>query len=135
LPIIFKDYFHLEPSLGLGTTAGAYCFVGEKSRETATVIQQLTEKGMIILATANLSEFCGHKAGKCRTAGLPLEGKLDQHTIHRSRERKSLKTLRHVEDPHLVLRLEYPLVLPLSPWALKLAARLSIQPANQVSLP
>ena len=62
LPIIFKDCFHLEPGLRLGTTAGAYCFVGEKSKETATVIQQLIEKGMIILGTANLSEFCGHKA-------------------------------------------------------------------------
>ncbi|KAN0105996.1 amidase signature enzyme [Hyaloscypha variabilis] len=62
LPIIVKDCFQFAPELGLKTTVGAVCFAEEKAKKNAELIEQLVEKGVIILGTANLSEFCGHKA-------------------------------------------------------------------------
>ncbi|KAE8442398.1 hypothetical protein EG329_003415 [Mollisiaceae sp. DMI_Dod_QoI] len=62
LPIIIKDCFQMAPEMCMKTTVGAYCFSKETAKETAEVINQLLEKGLIILGTANLSEFCGHKA-------------------------------------------------------------------------
>ncbi|KUJ14326.1 amidase-like protein [Mollisia scopiformis] len=62
LPIIVKDCFQIGPEMGMKTTAGAYCFSLEQAKENAEVITQLLDKGIIILGTANLSEFCGHKA-------------------------------------------------------------------------
>jgi amidase len=41
LPTVVKDCFVFEEGLGLDTTVGAWCFVGEKGRRNADVVQQV----------------------------------------------------------------------------------------------
>lgn len=55
IPIIVKDAFMTDPSLGMDTTCGAVCFRGAKPKKNAVVIDQLIESGMIILGKANLT--------------------------------------------------------------------------------
>ncbi|GKZ25179.1 hypothetical protein AbraCBS73388_000627 [Aspergillus brasiliensis] len=68
VPIIVKDAIITSNSLGLPTTVGAVAFKDTYGRENAAVIDLLLEHGMIILAKASLTEFCGLKA-TCITAG------------------------------------------------------------------
>lgn len=55
IPIIVKDVFMTEPSLGMDTTCGAVCFRGAKPKMNAVVINQLIESGMIVLGKATLT--------------------------------------------------------------------------------
>lgn len=63
VPVVVKDVFVFAEGMGMATTVGSVVF-GEQGpgRSNADVIQQLIDQGMIIFATANLTEFCGHKA-------------------------------------------------------------------------
>ena len=60
IPIVFKDVFTTH-GLGLPTTGGAPCFATAKAKRTAPMIQHLIDTGLIVLGTANLTEFCGLK--------------------------------------------------------------------------
>ncbi|GLA27012.1 hypothetical protein AnigIFM63326_004199 [Aspergillus niger] len=68
IPIIVKDAIITSESLGLPTTVGAFAFKDTYGRKNASIIDILLEHGMIILAKASLTEFCGLKA-TCITAG------------------------------------------------------------------
>ena len=61
LPFIVKDVFVTHPDLGMPTTAGGPCFASAKAKRTAPVLQHLMDSGLILLAKANLTEFCGMK--------------------------------------------------------------------------
>lgn len=55
IPLIVKDAFITDPSLGMNTTCGAVCFRGAKPKRNALVIDQLIDSGMIILGKATLT--------------------------------------------------------------------------------
>ena len=73
IPFVFKDVF-LTKGLGLPTTAGAPCFATAKSKRTAPLIQHLIDSGMIVLGTANLTEFCGMKYEGITPGWSPMGG-------------------------------------------------------------
>ena len=62
LPVVVKDTFTFAPEVGLKTTVGSHVFAREKAKENAVLINQLIDKGVIVLGTANLTvrlhEFC-----------------------------------------------------------------------------
>ncbi|GAQ35529.1 amidase [Aspergillus tubingensis] len=68
IPIIIKDAIITSESLGLPTTVGAAAFKDTYGRKNAYIIDILLDHGVIILAKASLTEFCGLKA-TCMTAG------------------------------------------------------------------
>lgn len=68
VPIIVKDAIITSRALGLPTTAGAVAFQDTYGRANAAIIESLLDQGMIILAKASMTEFCGLKA-TCITAG------------------------------------------------------------------
>ncbi|RAH66303.1 amidase [Aspergillus aculeatinus CBS 121060] len=68
VPIIVKDAIITSRALGLPTTAGAVAFQDTYGCANAAIIESLLDQGMIILAKASMTEFCGLKA-TCITAG------------------------------------------------------------------
>lgn len=73
IPFVFKDLFQTK-DLGLPTTAGAPCFATAESMRTAPLIQHLIDSGMIVLGTANLTEFCGMKYEGMAAGWSPMGG-------------------------------------------------------------
>ncbi|KAJ6789239.1 hypothetical protein PWT90_05083 [Aphanocladium album] len=61
IPIILKDCFTTAADLGMSTTCGSLALVGAKARENAAIVQKMMAGGLIILAKANMTEFCGMK--------------------------------------------------------------------------
>ncbi|KAJ2968140.1 hypothetical protein NQ176_g9322 [Zarea fungicola] len=61
IPIILKDCFTTASDLGMTTTCGSLAFVGAKTSKNATIVQRMIDGGLIILAKANMTEFCGMK--------------------------------------------------------------------------
>ncbi|KAL6410189.1 amidase family protein [Ilyonectria robusta] len=61
VPVLVKDNFATDPSLGLPTSGGAYAFANVTTKHDATAIHQLRKAGAIILGKTNLDEFCGLK--------------------------------------------------------------------------
>jgi amidase len=73
VPIVIKDLF-VTKDLGLPTTAGAPCFATAKAKRTAPLIKHLIASGLIILGTANLTEFCGLKYKGITPGWSPMGG-------------------------------------------------------------
>ncbi|KAF2025374.1 amidase signature enzyme [Setomelanomma holmii] len=61
VPIVIKDNIMTDEKLGMDTTVGSYAFVGCTPKRSATIVQRLIKRGMIVLGKANLTEFCGLK--------------------------------------------------------------------------
>jgi amidase len=59
IPIVLKDAIVTHASLGMPTTAGSKAFLSAKANHNAVVVDKLLDAGLIILAKANLTEFCG----------------------------------------------------------------------------
>ncbi len=70
---MIKDLF-LTKDLGLPTTAGAPCFATAIPKRTAPLIEHLIASGVIILGTANLTEFCGLKYKGITPGWSPMGG-------------------------------------------------------------
>ncbi|KAI9833738.1 MAG: hypothetical protein M1819_003471 [Sarea resinae] len=68
IPIIVKDAMMTSAASGMPTTAGAVAFEDCYAKQNAPAIESLLQQGLIILAKASMTEFCGHKA-TCMTAG------------------------------------------------------------------
>ncbi|KAJ5624400.1 amidase-like protein [Penicillium lagena] len=62
IPVVVKDAIVTDESLGMPTTVGSHVFASLKARRNASVITKLIDAGMIILAKANMTEFCGLKS-------------------------------------------------------------------------
>ncbi|KAJ5820350.1 amidase-like protein [Penicillium riverlandense] len=62
IPIVIKDAIVTDESLGMPTTVGSHVFASLRARRNASVITKLIDAGMIILAKANMTEFCGLKS-------------------------------------------------------------------------
>lgn len=56
-----QDCFTTASDLGMTTTCGSLAFVGAKTSKNATIVQRMIDGGLIILAKANMTEFCGMK--------------------------------------------------------------------------
>ncbi|KAF4447327.1 amidase family protein [Fusarium austroafricanum] len=61
IPILIKDHFATDPTLGLPTTGGAFALANVTAKQDATAIHQLREAGAIILGKTNLDELSGSK--------------------------------------------------------------------------
>lgn len=61
VPIVVKDCFLTDESLGMTTSAGAAVFATMRSRGNAVAIQRLLDAGLIILGKGNMTEFSGMK--------------------------------------------------------------------------
>jgi len=73
IPIIIKDALNTTESFGLQSTNGGWAFEDCRPRETAQVVQQCVDAGMILLGKANLSEFANWKQTGM-TAGWSARG-------------------------------------------------------------
>ncbi|KAK6350571.1 hypothetical protein TWF718_003760 [Orbilia javanica] len=73
IPIIVKDSINTHPNLGMKTTAGSWALENSKPARSATVIEKLISKGIIILGKANLTELCNWK-GDNTTMGWSAYG-------------------------------------------------------------
>ena len=62
MPIILKDNINLS---GLPTTAGAHAFSQNTDTKNAFIVERLREKGAILLAKANLSEWANFMCLDC----------------------------------------------------------------------
>lgn len=56
-----QDCFTTASDLGMSTTCGSLAFVGAKTSKNAIIVQKMIDGGLIILAKANMTEFCGMK--------------------------------------------------------------------------
>lgn len=74
IPIVIKDVFSTEPSIGLPVTCGAQAMSSARARSSSPVVQRLFDAGLIILATANLTEFCGLRADYMRLGWSTVGG-------------------------------------------------------------
>ncbi|KAL7776255.1 hypothetical protein CFE70_006671 [Pyrenophora teres f. teres 0-1] len=61
IPIVLKDNIMTDEKLGMDTTVGSYAFVGCIPKKSATIVDRLTKRGIIIIGKSNLTEFCGLK--------------------------------------------------------------------------
>ena len=61
IPIIIKDTFPTDGSLGMPTTVGAAGLATAYGKQNCLLVQRLLDAGMIILGKGNLTEFCGLK--------------------------------------------------------------------------
>ncbi|OAA74652.1 Amidase signature domain protein [Akanthomyces lecanii RCEF 1005] len=61
IPIILKDCFTTASDLGMSTTCGSIALVGAKASKNSAIVQKMIDGGLIILAKANMTEFCGMK--------------------------------------------------------------------------
>ncbi|OAQ96663.1 hypothetical protein LLEC1_01445 [Akanthomyces lecanii] len=61
IPIILKDCFTTASGLGMSTTCGSLALVGAKASKNSAIVQKMIDGGLIILAKANMTEFCGMK--------------------------------------------------------------------------
>ena len=68
LPIALKDLLHIE---GRVTTAGAKCWQGRISENTATVVERLLAAGMIPLGKTHMVEFAFGGWGRNEPMGAP----------------------------------------------------------------
>lgn len=73
IPIVIKDLF-TTTGLGLPTTAGTPSLQTATASRTAPVIQHLMDCGLIIVGTANLTEFCGLKYKGITPGWSPMGG-------------------------------------------------------------
>ncbi|KAM0817794.1 putative Amidase signature domain-containing protein [Seiridium cardinale] len=55
IPIVLKDCFVTESSLGMDSTAGAYAFIGAKPKRNGAIVQKLIDAGLIILGKTNMT--------------------------------------------------------------------------------
>ena len=61
IPIVIKDTFATDATLGVPTTAGAVGLATAYGKQNCLLVQRLLDAGMIILGKGNLTEFCGLK--------------------------------------------------------------------------
>jgi amidase len=59
VPIVLKDNIISHPDLGMPTTGGSKAFLNADAKCNAAVVDILLDAGLIIIAKANLTEFCG----------------------------------------------------------------------------
>jgi amidase len=50
-----QDTIMTHPCLGLDTTAGSWAFVGAEAKRNATIVDRLTQAGVIVIGKANMS--------------------------------------------------------------------------------
>ena len=58
IPIVVKDIFPIDISLGMPTTCGAYAFRAAYGKKNCPLIERLLDAGMIIIGKSNLNEYC-----------------------------------------------------------------------------
>ncbi len=73
IPIVVKDVFTTR-GYGIPTTGGAPCFAEAKAKRTAPLVEHLTASGLILIGTANLTEFCGLKDDRITPGWSPMGG-------------------------------------------------------------
>ncbi|RDW75523.1 hypothetical protein BP6252_06665 [Coleophoma cylindrospora] len=61
IPIVVKDNYNTDPSLGMNTTAGSYSLLGQTVKGDAFVIDRLRKAGVLIMGKANMNEFAGQR--------------------------------------------------------------------------
>jgi amidase len=76
LPVLIKDIYATEPSLGLATTGGAFAFSNLTTSHNAAVVDRLQDAGAIILGKANLDELNGLKGDNLGSGWSKLGGKM-----------------------------------------------------------
>jgi amidase len=59
VPIALKDNILTHSDLGMPTTGGSKAYLNAKAECNAAVVDILLDAGLVILAKANLTEFCG----------------------------------------------------------------------------
>ncbi|UZP40253.1 hypothetical protein NXS19_008069 [Fusarium pseudograminearum] len=69
IPVLVKDHFATQPSLGMGTTCGTAALRDARPIRNAVVIDKLIEAGLIVIGKASLSELCLLKATPPNTGG------------------------------------------------------------------
>lgn len=84
LPIVLSDNIATDALLtGTDTTCGSYAFVGAKPARSATVVDRLAAKGLIVLAKANLSELCGLKSAEAMAGWSAVGGQTSSPFVAR----------------------------------------------------
>ncbi|KAJ9137774.1 Amidase signature domain [Coniochaeta hoffmannii] len=86
IPILLKDNFATDASLGMPTTAGSYALWDSCPPGNGPLVDNLIEHGLIILGKANLTEFVGLKGvsgwsavgGMCEPAYIPTGYKIGE---------------------------------------------------------
>ncbi|KAK4505041.1 hypothetical protein PRZ48_003004 [Zasmidium cellare] len=66
IPVVIKDIFITDPSLGMPTTCGAAALASAVGRKNCPLVDALLAAGLIIVGKGNLSEFCGLRAKDMR---------------------------------------------------------------------
>ncbi|EGX87907.1 amidase family protein [Cordyceps militaris CM01] len=75
VPVLVKDNFATEPSLGLPTTGGVVAFANVTAKHDAAAVLQLRRAGAIILGKTNLDELAGFKGDNLGSGWSKLGGK------------------------------------------------------------
>ncbi|KAF2168032.1 hypothetical protein M409DRAFT_53365 [Zasmidium cellare ATCC 36951] len=73
-PIVIKDIFITDASLGMPTTCGAAALASAVGRKNCALVEKLLSAGLIIVGKGNLSEFCGLRAKDMRVGLSSLGG-------------------------------------------------------------
>nr|POE80940.1 putative amidase [Quercus suber] len=95
VPIIIKDTFATHPDTGLPSTAGGPCFRTAKPKHTAPVIQELIDRGLILLGKANMTEFCGLKMRGLTPGYSPMGGQTQSPYIFGGLDPKDKAVIGH----------------------------------------
>lgn len=94
LPIIVKDSINTDLRLDMGTTLGSYAFEKSMPKKSASVVEKLTKRGLIILGKANLTEL-GNFKGDNLTSGWSAFGGQTQSAYVRGGVKKREIRLGH----------------------------------------
>ncbi|CAM1505655.1 Fc.00g112920.m01.CDS01 [Cosmosporella sp. VM-42] len=86
IPILLKDAFATDASLGMPTTLGSYALWDSSPAGNCQVVDNLINHGLIILGKANMTELLGNKGvsgwsavgGMCQPAYIPTGYKIGE---------------------------------------------------------
>ncbi|CAG5179210.1 uncharacterized protein ALTATR162_LOCUS9088 [Alternaria atra] len=90
IPIVLKDNIMTDEKLGMDTTVGSYAFVGCIPKKSATIVQRLIKRGMIIIGKSNLTEFCGLKNPSMPPGWSAVGGQCQSPYVSRHIEKRKL---------------------------------------------
>ncbi|KAH6615688.1 amidase signature domain-containing protein [Chaetomium sp. MPI-SDFR-AT-0129] len=62
IPVLLKDVAKTHSDLRMPTTLGSFAFLGAKANDSADIVDELMEKGLIIIGKTNLNELSSWKA-------------------------------------------------------------------------
>ncbi|CAN9150550.1 unnamed protein product [Alternaria alternata] len=90
IPIVLKDNIMTDEKLGMDTTVGSYAFVGCIPKKSATIVQRLIKRGMIVIGKSNLTEFCGLKNPSMPPGWSAVGGQCQSPYVSRHIEKRKL---------------------------------------------